>query len=366
VSGLADSGGSGAWLARLRRPLASLGLVSHDAPPRYGWNLPEDTTYARSLPGFSGVLHVFHGQWLGIRAAAGSLPGQKLAIDASRRPSRQDIEAFLAAIDARRLTRFVFHGMSDHAALLIRRLSQQGLAGQTFLVHHGGLAQWCYAPERKLAFQAIALAREGHVKRFHILKRNHGLLGEKSYIPMLLNMSPLMPEGAAGPEGPRAAAVFLPGTEGWIKNLHANALGAAMAEDAGEVLHYARGIALPEPWQERLRHVPYISRSGTFAHMAACRATLNVSLTECHPMVALESEAVGTPCLRARLFLDALEEHPYVRAVEVQDAASPFEIGLRLQYVLGIPEQECAAMIRDYQAALNEVSASRYKEFLGL
>jgi hypothetical protein len=349
-------------LARLQR---SLGLGPRPTPPRFGWNLPEDTAYAHQLPAFGGVLHVFHGQWLGIRAAAGSLPGQKLAINASRKLTPKDADVLAAEIGSRNPARIVVHGMSDSAALLVRRLSAAGLAGQTFLVHHGGVAQWCYEPERKLAFQAIALAQEGHVKRFHILKRNHGLLGEKSFTPMLLNMSPVVKTPAAPPGG-REAAVFLPGTEGWIKNLHANALGAAMAAGVGDVLHYARKITLPEPWQSRLKHVPYVDRRGTFGLMAGSMATLNVSLTECHPMVALESEAVGTPCLRGRLFLDALEDHPYVRAVEVEDATSPFEIRDVLQRLLSIPEKERAGMINDYLAAVNKLSVARYGEFLGL
>jgi hypothetical protein len=351
--------------ARLRQALEPLGLGPRAPRPRFGWNLAEDTAHAHRLPGFDGIVHVFHGQWLGIRAAAGSLPGQKLAIDASRKLTAREAATIVAEIDARKLGRVVFHGMSDAAALLVKRLSAAGLADRTFIVHHGGVAQWCYEPERKLAFQSITLAQQGHVRRFHILKRNHGLLGEKSFTPMLLNMSPVLAAGAV-PPGPRAAAVFLPGTEGWIKNLHGNALGAAMAAGVDEVLHYARKIVLPEPWRARLRHVPYVDRRGTFGLMASSLATLNVSLTECHPMVALESEAVGTPCLRARLFLDALEEHPYVRAVEVQDATSPFEIRDVLQRLLAIPEQEREGMIRDYLAAVNRISAERYGEFLGV
>ncbi len=54
----------------------------------------------------------------------------------------------------------------------------------------------------------------------------------------------------------------------------------------------------------------FVDREGTFPLMAEIMVTLNVSPTETHQTVALESEAVGTPCLRARLFLDALEDHP--------------------------------------------------------
>lgn len=41
---------------------------------RYDWDAPTDTDYAHRSEAFDRVLHVFHRQWLGIRAAAGSLP----------------------------------------------------------------------------------------------------------------------------------------------------------------------------------------------------------------------------------------------------------------------------------------------------
>ncbi len=155
----ADSQQKHGTLARLRRSLGVIGLGPRPTPPRFGWNLPEDTAYAHKLPAFKSVLHVFHGQWLGIRAAAGSLPGEKLAIDASGKLSRKQADGLVAEIGARKLTRIVAHGMSDSAALLVRRLSAAGLAEQTFLVHHGALTQWCYEPERKLEQNPISLHR---------------------------------------------------------------------------------------------------------------------------------------------------------------------------------------------------------------
>jgi hypothetical protein len=130
--------------------------------------------------------------------------------------------------------------------------------------------------------------------------------------------------------------------------------------------NHARKITLPEPWQSRLKPVAYIDRRGTFGLIAGSMATLNVSLTDCHQMVALESEAVGTPCLRGRLFLDVLEDHPDVRVVTVEDATSPFEIRDALQRLLVIPEKERAGMISDYLAAVNRPSVVRYREFLEL
>ncbi len=85
------------------------------------------------------------------------------------------------------------------------------------------------------------------MKRFHILKRNHGLLESKSFTPILLNMSSVLAASDL-PAGQRRPAVFMPGTGGWIKNIHGNALRAAMTSWMEQVLHYAPEVKLPEPW----------------------------------------------------------------------------------------------------------------------
>lgn len=361
-----DATPAGGVLEHLRGYWAEARTALPFSRPAYTWNDADDIRYAHQDERFSGVVHVFHVQWFGIRAAAGSLPGNKLAIDAHRKLSASEVRAIVERLcGTGSFSRYVFHGMSGNAAALIRALSAAGLAERSFIVHHGSVAQWTYGPERTLAFQAIELARAGQVRRLHVMKRDHALLGDRSFTPLLLNMSPVLESSAIQPR-PRRSAVFVPGTEGWIKNLHCNALGAAILPTIEEVLHYYPDLKLPEPWQARLKHVPFVDRSGTFQIMSESLVTLNVSLTECYPMVALESEAVGTPCLRNRLFLDALEDHPYVRAVEVEDPTSPFSIRDVLARLLDMPEGERSEVTRDYLRAINERCISRYLEFLEL
>lgn len=334
--------------------------------PNYSWNSAADTGYAHRDDRFSDVVHLFHRQWLGIRAAAGSLPGNKMAIDAHRKLSTTETKEILELLSGGgRFSRYVFHGMSRNAAALIGALSAAGLSERSYIVHHGSVAQWTYGPERDLAFQAIELVRAGHVKRLHVMKRDHSLLGERSFVPLLLNMSPVL-DSIDRAQWSRKPNVFIPGSDSWIKNLHTNALGAAMLSEIDKVLHYSPQLKLPDPWKARLRHVSFVDRSSTFQIMGESLATLNVSLTECYPMVTLESEAAGTPCLRNKLFLDALNDHPYVRMVEVEDPTNPFSIRDGLRRLLQIPERERLEVMRDYLFDVNRLCVSRYVEFLEL
>lgn len=329
------------------------------------WDAPTDTAYAHKAPGFERVLHVFNRQWIGIRAAAGSLPGHKLAVDGKLRLSRSVVNAVTTGLAMRGIERVVFHGMSGNLQTLIGALAAAGLSRHVYLVYHGSVAQWCDAPERRLAFMAFEAAAKGHVHRLHIMKGGHDLLPGVSFTPLLLNMAPVTGLTAAERDGDRTD-VLLPGTDAWCKNTHGNALAAAMTPQVTRVLHHMRGLALPQPFAGKLQHVPFVDRPTTLELMSAAAATAYASLVECHPMVNLESEAVGTPCIRNALALDALEDHPYVRLVEVPDRASPRAISQTLFKVLSVPRDECQDLIRDYHGRLHAISLARYREFLEL
>ena len=332
---------------------------------RYDWDAPTDTEYAHRSEAFDRVLHVFHRQWLGIRAAAGSLPGMKLAIDDRGKLGVADITASAATIASRRVSRIVIHGTSPNMVELVRKLAARGLAQSIFIVYHGNITQWCSEQERQFVFSAIDLVRSGSARKLHFMKAGNDIPGLPSSRQLLLNMSPVVPHHYA--QATRSSNyVLVPGTPGWRKNLFCNALGAAMAPEVERVLHFARDLALPEPFRSKLERIEYVDRRTTLRLMASCIATLYVSVVECHPMVNLESEAVGTPCLRNSLFLDALEDHEYVRLVEVSDFANPAEVCERLQRVTSVKRTEMVDLIRDYLSQLNTTAMQRYADFLEL
>lgn len=324
-----------------------------------------DTKYAPADPAFRQVLHVFCQTWMGIRAAAGSLPGRKLAIAQGGDFGRKEKAEFLALLASEQISRVVFHGMPENSRALIAGMAQAGTSEMAYLVYHGNPAQWGERPERTAALAALSEAASGRLKRVHFMQRDCPLAGARSYLPMLVNHAPRHAQ-APGNGLRQEGVVFLPGTDIWRKNLHGNALGAALSPHVARVLHYAPDLVLPPPYSAKLRRASYTDRAATFGLMARAGCTLNVSLVECHPMVGLESESVGTPCLRGRLNLDAGEDHAYARLVRVDDPTNVFDIKIRLDSVFGVPQKERLEMIKDYTALMDQTSRSRYVEFLEL
>jgi hypothetical protein len=333
--------------------------------PTLSFDSHADTTYAHRDPAFSGVLHVFVQTWLGIRAAAGSLPGRKLAIAQNSDLTGDELRTLREFIGREGITRIVLHGYSPSATGMIDDLANAGLGQMIHLVYHGNIAQWHDRTERSFALKAIAAAEAGKIRRLHILQRDHGFVGERAFGPMLFNPAP---RHAQTPTAPRRRddTVFVPGSDSWRKNLHVNALGAALTPRISRVIHYAGDIDLPPPCRKKLRQVSYLDRASTFGLMARVGCTLAVSLVECHPMVGVESESLGTPCLRGPLHLDHGEDHPYVRLVKVENPLSPREVSQRLDHLLSVPVAERTALVADYTAMMNSIALARYREFLDL
>ena len=332
----------------------------------FAWNSHRDTQYAHLTDGFEGVLHVFQQDWIGVRAASGSLPGQKLALAASSGLSPPAMAELVSSVMAKNPARIVIQGMSDTMGALVQVLAKAGWSDRLFIVLHGAPAQWFAPDESRYAFMCLDLARTEKIKRLHVMKPNFEFPGARLYKPMLFNLSPRIEKLGLqiNPALAEPNRTLIPGWSGWRKNIHTNALGAALNDRVKEVWAFGGDLKLPEPLGSKIRIVPFQGREETFRLMAAAALVMNVSLVDCHPMVQVESQTLGRACLRGPLFLDALEEHPYVALTMVRDPTSAMEIRDVIERLLSVSAQERSELAKDYQRLSDMVAISRYREFL--
>lgn len=327
------------------------------------WDSPGDVEYAYSDHRFDGVLHVFHKEWHGIRAAAGSLPGRKLAIPET---SLSDVQQGVLALEIREAnpSRIVFHGFSTNMGMLVRSLRDYGFSQKLFLVFHGSPAQWWDEVERRLALDMIGLAQAGSFKRIHIMKKGMEVPGAPVYEPILYNVSPNHSGKFGDCSRRERVTAFVPGWGNWIKNVLGSAYGASLSEKIEDVWIFAENTQLPEPLNEKLVFLRPVNREETFKRYLSAHLTLNVSLIDCHPMVNVESQSLGRPCIRPNLNLDHYEDHEYVKLVSVEHNNSPAAIRDAVDRTLRIPEAELRELIFDYQSKIDTLSIGRYLEFL--
>lgn len=332
----------------------------------FEWQATRDTMYANSDERFGAVCHIFHHDWVGMRSAVGALPGWKLSIPSASGIPVRDIELIIGLLQEHGVRKLVMHGISDPMYALSRSLTRAGY-DQQYLVWHGTTTQWVWDDERRFAQRAIQMAREGKIRRFSAIRRGLGpIVGERNFAPQLVNMPPLFAESAVSHRSHRGekCSALAPSWNDLRKNLATNVLAAQTVDRVGDIYVVAKNFDLPKWLAPKVRKVPYRDHTSMLEMMATMDIVLNVTTIDCHPMVDLEAMSVGTPCVRGPLFLDGLEDHPYVRATAVDNPMSVEDVARCIERLLSIEAQELQGMMNDYKRALLELSRQRYVEFL--
>lgn len=337
-------------------------LLGAHGSESFQWNCDRDVRFARQDARFDHVAHVFHMEWFGMRSAAGALPGHKLAISSQRMLNTDAIQEILKALSDAAVTAVVFHGFSRHMALLVQALAAAGL-GNTGLVWHGAPGMWVWEEERTLFFLAKDLLDRGVLRRMHGMRSGtEELIGKRAWIPQLLNVPPVY-AGRKSLRAPRTKAVFCPSWNLVHKNLFSNIAAAVVSARVNKVYTLADNLQLPSDMARKLVRLPKLDQVQMLQIMSACDAVMNVSLVDCHPMVEMEALAARTPALRGPLFLDVLEDHPYVEMTQVENPLSVRDIRSKLEGLLDVSRREMAETMGDYAAKLTEIALDRYLEF---
>lgn len=350
-------------IATEARAQASINLHRQKRPVEPVWNDPADLRLSRSYPEQAEILNVYHHEWSGIRAAASSLGGEKLAISALESLSYHQLARLVSQIVRSGVSRIVCHSLSRNMSALIAALSRLGWSDRLFLVMHGSQVQWADKYERDISTKAIEMMRKKKIRRLHVMKSGFYYDHPALFRPMLFNSSPSVAL-ASWKELQTEGVALSVGWDNLGKNVHSNAFGAALSRRIKSIWHCAPDIRLPPPLDKKLVHKPHATRQAVFSMINLSSICLNASLHECHPMFNIEAQAHGKACIRGNLFLDALEKHPYVALTQVNDVSSVVEIRDAVDRVLSVPPTELREMVLDYQTASDAVSRQRYQEFL--
>jgi hypothetical protein len=325
-----------------------------------------DRRYARanSAQRFQRVAHIFHQNWHGIRSAAGTLPGHKVALPLHRSLRHRDLIEIIERLHGWGIQKVVFHGFSFTAVRVLKALNGEGIA--CYLVWHGNLSQLVWKPEVEFFECALNACQRGRFRRAHMMKAGMGQVFPKSYEPMLLNSPPLTGQTRLVPAfAGKTAIALVPAYSDIRKNLHSSLVGAALSQSIDEVLYYSK-VHGKVPAMARCKRIEYTGHAKHLKLLHDIDVTVNVTTIDCHPMVDLEALAAGAMAITGPLFLDALEKHPYTKLSQVDNPFNVKGISDRLDALKDIKSDELALIIGDYIEQLVSISQARYCEFLEL
>ena len=330
-------------------------------------NSATDTAWAQPDPALARLTHVFHQEWHGIRAASGYAPGQKIAITADRQLASSDLQRVVAECAVRQTDAIVFQGFSGNSEDLIRLIRREfGRSIRLYCVWHGSTSQFHFNHELDRFARLIELRAKGVLDGVGCVKPQMHLLSPHIHVQTVLNYPPrIAPENNSRAEIRRAA--LIPTPNNWWKNFYSNLFVAANSPRL-DAVYVTSAFARKEhlPIRARVVNIGPLRRPGLFRIIRRIDVMLNVTLSECQPMSALEGIAHGVPCLTGPLSLGTLDEHPYQRLVQVAGTGSLGDLSRALDRLLEMRERhpaELAQMLKNYSSMLCAEASRRYLEF---
>jgi SAM-dependent methyltransferase len=331
---------------------------------------PLDTRWAHEDARFARVLHVCHREWFGIRAACGFSPGRKVAVTSARALSTSELRQVIDLVEAGLIERVVLHGYSGNFPLLARALREMfgrdlGIAA----VWHGSTAQFHFDEEHAAFADLVSLVNERTIDWLGSVKPGLSELSPAVFARTLINYPPSVTPSATPNREPNGRA-FVPLPNDWRKNFFTNLYAVGGSSLIREVMVSA-DFKLREglPIAARVVRIPRPSRQQVFQLIGDSEIVLNASLSECQPMVALESASLRVPCITCRLGIDELDSHPYQRLAQVGAVDSIPAVRSAAERLVRLKRDDphgLSAMIDDYRRTVMRLAADSWAEFLHL
>ena len=331
------------------------------------FNAPRDTRYAHTDERFASTLHVFAREWHGIRSATACLPGLKLAVPHERALTGLELHAIEGLISRFRVGSVIYQGYSPTVDGLAKIISTNfGVQVRQFAVTHVSPPQFEHLFELEMLGLLRSALANGVLTAVASVKP--GFWKSVAFVrpATIFNCAPTLNPGSSLPGCSDYALV--PIENSWRKNLYVNVL-AALASNARRILCVNEPSRLGEVVEQldRVAVIGWHSPQELWEIMRSAACVMNVTVTECQPMMQLESLAVGTPCLTGRLGIKELSDHEITRLTEVSVLDDPARIGAQIDVILQrrrADEAGLQAGISDYLRERLKLCIQSYERLL--
>jgi len=336
------------------------------------YDLSRDTAWAHKDTRFDRVLHVFFEETAGPRSAAGYLPGHKLCLPMSRSLEKPDYGYILEKCASDKINTIVLHTIWRGTREAIKVLRREISPVRVLAVWHGNTAQFVEEMVRRTFADLLRLKQDGLIDNVATVKAGLELLSGDIYKMPMYNLPPKVEVSRGGVTGAHKS-VLIPLRDIWRKNFYTNMYAAGCLDELEAI--YTNVLFVKPKEIEIKPEIRYYGKLGMspkdemFEFFTKVDAVMNVTLSECQPMVFLESLAYRVPCLTGPIQLDHLDGHPYRKLTEVDRADSLTDVSKALRKLLHLRwerNDELLDMMEEYDGMLCSAAISNYVAFLGL
>jgi glycosyltransferase involved in cell wall biosynthesis len=314
------------------------------------------------------ILSVCHPHWKGVRSAAeGQSPNLLLLPESDSEEVNRAVDLIRSYNPSHVILNGFWLGYDEFACAIRKTLNNT----RVFYVHHGSFYQML--ENRKLPnilSRMIRLSKEGIIERIGFVKQGmadvFNSFGIESYL--VLNQVPQNhPKYSRSWEHP--VRVFIPATDHLRKNIHTQLVAALMLEEIDEVhiigpvdIAYLKSSLDRE---ERIVVHPTLSRNSVLDLMNRSTIVLYVTISECAPIVPLESFVAGVPCLSGANH-GLLKDNPFLEEMLIVEREDdPNSIVDAILKVKDHYEEIHRAIIK-FSQTYDEKAKKSFDHFLGI
>lgn len=326
----------------------------------------QDVYFADSNPQFNNVVHIFRDNLAGIRAAAGYLPGHKVALPSHDLLTVDSIQHVLSYFDSTKISVVVFHGWSRSARTMLHEVRREfSKRVQITAVWHGNTAQFCSKSEFASVGELVKLRRGGLLDRLGSIKPDLNLLDDAFSPRFLLNVGPTTDLKRSLPNC--VSSALLPMHNVWRKNYFTNLYAACAAKIKTIYVTRRPECRIHIKPRASIKLVPDPAKSALLSLIQKVDIITNATLSECQPMIALEGLSLRVPCVTGALSLGKLDRHPYQRLVQIAAVDTIGAVARAIRDILTMETahpDELADLMADYDAKLRVEAYARWEEFM--
>ena len=285
-----------------------------------------------------------------------------------------EIEAFSRAIADKPPRHFVVSGGDAFMLKVSQHLGKIAPAIDIHLLWHSNFLQLGEGHDAALLLGWIGLCRSGRVrgiltvrKHFDDYLRSLGVSSQ--YLPNVIAARVARQASIPPDHGRKSIGLWLSGSSEYRKRPHAALFAARLLQDRGFDIHAAglgpEGLALAQALglNSGLMSATPLPRDELMQRMSKTDVTAYVTVSECAPMLPLESWSVGVPAIigpSCRYY----EENPFLRAaLVVENPSSPTEIADKIAHVANNSE-EIMRQLDSYYLRVTETGAASLGAYL--
>ncbi|MCD4676555.1 MAG: sulfotransferase [Desulfobacula sp.] len=315
------------WLERHRKLNSAIQYVYDNAATLY--KRKEGTgSHAHQVPELfitdpsNKIISACHPRWQGVRSATETQNSNILLLPEMN--SAADVQQAIELIRPHDPAHVILNGFFDGYDNFARAIRNKLPNTKVYYVHHGSFYQMLEIKNKpNVMARFLRLHREGVFERIGFTK--HGMaevfnaFGINAYL--VLNGLPCC-RSKHTRSWNSPVRIFIPATDHPRKNLYTQLMGAMMIEEIDEVhiignldIHYLKEARIP---LDRIVIHPTLSRNTVLDLIDKSTLVLYVTLSECAPMVPLESFVAGVPCLSGANH-GLLRDDPFLEKMLVVD-----------------------------------------------